>query len=164
MEITKQIRERIEALAHRNGGIITPAAVVDDARDPQSPLHGKFEWDQEKAAYQHWLNVARDIIRSVRVTITTDATIVTSVAYVRDPRARSDEQGYMSVVSMRSDHDLARDAVLQEVSRVEAALHRAREVASVLNLQNEVESLITKAERLRVKAEKSKKPEHRPNA
>jgi hypothetical protein len=164
VNITEQIRERINAIATRHNGRIRPDDVVEDARDPDSPLHKQFEWDLQKAAQSHWLDRARELIRAVRVTITTDTTVVSSVAYVRDPTVDSDEQGYVSVASLRSDHDLAREAIVYEFTRASGALRRAREVAAALDLQKEVEVLISRVERVRAKAERPRKGEQRQNA
>jgi len=161
--ITSLIRDRINEIAARNGGKIRPDDVVEDARDPDSPLHARFEWDVSKAANAHWLDTARELIRAVRVTITTDTTVVSSVAYVRDPSVGSDEQGYVSVTTLRSDEDLAREAIVYEFARANGALARAREVAAALNLRSEVDRLIAGVNRAKAKAEKSK-PENRPNA
>lgn len=161
--ITNQIRTRINEIAARNGGKIRPDDVVEDARDPDSPLHDRFEWDESKAAQAHWLNTARELIRAVRVSVTTDTTIVSSVAYVRDPSLGAEEQGYVSIASLRSDRELAREAIVYEFSRAAGALRRAKEVAAALNLDKEVDTLITRVERVKAKAEKSRKFE-RPNA
>lgn len=46
---------------------LTPRLVLDRARDPQHPLHDRFEWDDAKAAEKHRLAQAGDLIRSVKV-------------------------------------------------------------------------------------------------
>jgi hypothetical protein len=161
--ITDQIRARINEIAARKGGRIRPDDVIADARDPESPLHDRFEWDTGKAAQAHWLDTARELIRAVRVSITTDTTVVSSVAYVRDPSLGSDEQGYVSVTALRSDRELAREAIVYEFARAAGALRRAKEVAAALNLDKEVDTLITRVERVKAKAERSRKSE-RPNA
>jgi len=48
-------------------GILRPADVVEAALNPKSPLHGCFEWDDDKAAKQYRLEQARKLIREVRV-------------------------------------------------------------------------------------------------
>ena len=48
-------------------GQITPVDVVTSARDPKSPLHRHFEWDDSEAAEQWRLAQARTLIASVRV-------------------------------------------------------------------------------------------------
>lgn len=163
VNVTEQIRDRINEIAARKNGRIRPDDVVDDARDPASPLHEHFEWSLEKAASAHWLDRARELIRAVRVTFTTDTTVVSSVAYVRDPKAEADEQGYVSVATLRCDHDLAREAIVYEFTRAAGALRRAREVAAALNLQKEVEALISRVERIKAKAEKPRKADQRPS-
>lgn len=49
-------------------GALTPAAVVDTARDPTHPLHSRFEWDDAVAAEAHRRAQAAKLIRSVRIT------------------------------------------------------------------------------------------------
>ena len=46
--------------------------VLDAARDPESPIHDGFEWDDTKAAEEFRLTQARLIIRSLRIEILTD--------------------------------------------------------------------------------------------
>lgn len=131
----------LEAIAAANGGRLTPEAVVERARNRSSALHPLFDWDVKRAAQKHWLDCARELIRSVRINVTTETTVVRSVAYVRDPRVPADEQGYRSVVSIRSDRDLAREVLLDEFGRAAAALKRAHEVAAALNLDSEVREI-----------------------
>lgn len=45
----------------------TPHHVLDDARDPDSPLHNHFEWDDTTAAEQHRLQQARTLINGLRI-------------------------------------------------------------------------------------------------
>lgn len=45
----------------------TPQALVDEARDPKSPLHKYFEWDDARAAEQYRLTQARYYMRSINV-------------------------------------------------------------------------------------------------
>jgi hypothetical protein len=61
------VGERLERLRAENGGELVPEAVVADARDPASPLHSLFEWDNAEAARQHRLSQARALIRAVVV-------------------------------------------------------------------------------------------------
>ena len=48
-------------------GTITPTHVVDYAEAKDSPLHRYFEWNDKKAADQHRLQQARQLIASVTV-------------------------------------------------------------------------------------------------
>lgn len=136
------VRVRLSELEMANGGRLTASAVVEDAKSSDSPLHHYFEWDTNKAAYQHWIEQARTLITSVQVVQKTDSTSVRTVYYVRDPSAGLDEQGYVSVETLRSDADMARDAIVSEFSRVADMLRRARELAKVLDAEGEVETLL----------------------
>lgn len=61
------VGEHLEMLRGKSGGVITPALVVDDARNPNSPLHRFFEWDDSAAAEQYRLQQARGVIQAVVV-------------------------------------------------------------------------------------------------
>jgi len=61
------VGERLEWLRGDGGGELTPETVVADARDPASPLHPLFEWNETEAAHQYRLSQARSIIRAVVV-------------------------------------------------------------------------------------------------
>ena len=148
-EERKAIKERLAMLEAANGGILTPDAVVADAKRKDSPLHGCFEWDTKKAAAAYWLQQARELITSIRVEMRTDTTVVSSVYYVRDPNAPSDKQGYVSVKTLKTDEEQARDALIQEFSRVAGMLRRARELAVMLDAAGRVDSLINDVVQIR---------------
>lgn len=48
-------------------GELTPAIVVAEARDPEHPLHSRFEWDDAIAGERYREQQARELIRSVRL-------------------------------------------------------------------------------------------------
>lgn len=48
-------------------GKLTADLVVEDAEDPDSPLHDAFEWDDENAAYNHRLTQARTLIARYKI-------------------------------------------------------------------------------------------------
>jgi len=54
------------AIRAANGGILTARAIVDAATSPGHELHGRFEWDDAKAADRHRLDQARALVRVVR--------------------------------------------------------------------------------------------------
>jgi len=127
---------------YEDHGKLTPDLVVSAARDPESPLHGHFNWDVEAAALEQWREVARGLIRSVRVMFSTETMQISSVAYVRDPGLPANEQGYVRVGDVRRDKDAAHAVLVAEFSRAAAALTRSRELAAVFGLREEVEDLI----------------------
>lgn len=139
-------------VALEQGGRLTPRAVVDDAKSPESPLHTLFDWDMEKAADAHWLERARAIIRSVRIHASEPSlTVIQAPYYVSDPSVPN-EQGYISMASAKNDPQLAKETMRAEFGRALSALTRARRVADALGLSNELESLIANVTLVRDKA------------
>lgn len=140
--------DRLQQLQDASGRL-TPETVFRDAQDPASPLHALFNWDVNKAAQQYWLDRAREIIRSVHVVIRTHRTIVNTPYYVRDPEAEKQEQGYVAITTVRSEPDLARGVLVAEFSRAADILRRAHEVARALDLEDQVDALLTGVVELR---------------
>jgi hypothetical protein len=152
-DVSRQaVRQRLEEIREANGGILSAEAIVEDARQKDSPLHGEFEWHVKTAAYQYWLDTARKLIRSVRVVVS-EETVMRAPKYVRDPRAENDTQGYVSLYSLRTDEDAAQATVMREFHRIESALRRAQSVADVLGfrdvLDDLLEQIISTRQRLR---------------
>lgn len=139
---------------HQQHGTLTPELVVEDAKRQDSPLHELFEWDQQKAAQAHWHEVARQLIRNVRVVITNDERVLRAPYFVRDPSLPSHQQGYTTVEKLRSEPDMAREAVAEECSRAAAAFRRAQEVAMAVGVASDVQRLLLETTALgqRVKA------------
>lgn len=75
------------------GKALTPPTVVEAARNPASPLHGLFEWDDGRAAAQYRLEQARRIIKTI-VVKDTGAPLFLSVVCLADaPRSHDDDDG-----------------------------------------------------------------------
>lgn len=60
--------EIMEQLEHSEQGL-SPASLLDASRDENAPLHGEFEWDDQKAAEEYRLTQAGDLIRNVRIIV-----------------------------------------------------------------------------------------------
>jgi hypothetical protein len=136
----QKIVDRLAKLA--GDGRLTPDQVVKDARKETSPLHGEFEWDDSVAAHKYRIEQARDLIAGHKVYIERRTYTITAPAYVRDPSAENGEQGYRSVASLKSDRDLAREALVTEAGRAAAYLERVRSLAVALDLENELEPIL----------------------
>ena len=147
------IRERLAKLEKSGKGRLTPDAVLEDAANKTSPLHDQFEWDDTKAAQAHRLVQARRLIVSVMVVTTTTTAIVEAPFYMRDPNAAGDEQGYVSVNTLRSDEDSARAALIDAFKVAGDYLRRARELAIVLEMHDQVDALISGVVNLRQQLE-----------
>lgn len=136
-----QIRTRLAKILAANG-TLTPNAVLQDAKSPKSPLHDEFEWDDSVAGHQYRVAQARNLIARVRVEIETTTRQIQVPAYVRDPNAAADEQGYVSVVSLKNDRAKALDVLRNEAERTAALLQRTRDLAAALDLESEVDPIL----------------------
>jgi len=101
--------ERIEEAI----GKVEPAAVVDAARDPASPIHAAFEWRDDEAAERYRRMQARNLIgglvvtrvqidqgeRLVREFISVRATPASALAYQSRDRIASSEEMTMQVIN-----------------------------------------------------------------
>ncbi|MGF6607092.1 hypothetical protein OKW45_001992 [Paraburkholderia sp. WSM4175] len=137
---TDPVRERLQQLHDQHDGNLTPEIGVADARDPKSPLHALLEWDNKKAGHAYRLMQMREIIRSVTLIVHSTEMTIVAPCYVKDPDTRA---GYCSVVQLATDEDRARRALISEFTAVRGRLVRARALARVLSLENEIDALLT---------------------
>jgi hypothetical protein len=149
------IRERLQQIADVNGGLLTPEAVVSDARKKTSPLHGQFTWNQKDAAYQYWIAQARTLMARVKVEITHKETIFKAPYWLHDAELEDGEQGYRSTIEIRSDKDKAVAVVFQEISRAAGAIRRAQAVAASLGLSDMMLGLLNSIELAQEKVRKA---------
>jgi hypothetical protein len=125
----------------RNNGQLIPADVVEAARDPESPLHSHFNWDDSDAAEKFRLMQARTLIRTVRLEITIRDVPLSVVGYVRDPDADTKTAGYRNVAKLRTEEDSARATIIDEMKRVSNAVRRAKGLAAVLGVVEDIEAI-----------------------
>lgn len=133
-----QIRLRLQQIELANNGRLTANDVVEDAKNPESPLHDMFDWNVDRAAHQHWLRRAREIIVSIKVVEKVQEERIECVYYVRDPHQEHDQQGYVSLTTLKSEEQLAMDALRQEFLRAKAIFKRARDLSDVLEIRSDV--------------------------
>jgi len=127
----------LEALAAE--GRLTPRDTVERARDPKSPLHSYFTWDDAKAADERRLDQARSLIRSVRVEIEYQDRLYEAPKYVHDPRTA--DQGYIPTIALRDDRDTGIAAVRRELARALAAVRRAESIAAAAGITIDVDAV-----------------------
>jgi hypothetical protein len=65
MSSNGELREQLLEVADAYGRL-TPSTVVEAATPSTSPLHPRFEWDDQVAGHKYRLNQARQLIRQVR--------------------------------------------------------------------------------------------------
>lgn len=140
---TRRIAKRIERISQQNPEGLTPEAVVADARNPKSPLHKEFEWDDSIAGQKFRLHQARELIKRVRVHVQTTTREIRVAAYVRDPALDPTVQGYVAVTRLRDDDARARDAVRYSAQRAAAHLQHTRDLAVAVGLEGELDRILS---------------------
>lgn len=121
MSARPDIAAELERLREPDG-LLLPEKVVAAARQPTSPLHSYFEWDESKAAEQFRLIQARNLIRAV-VTIQPSAEgPITTRAYVSLPADRVNGGGYRAIEDVIDDPAKVAEALRD----LELLLSRAR--------------------------------------
>lgn len=120
--------EALKAIARRDGGLLRPAAVVEDARPEDSPLHGAFEWDDGKAAEQYRLEQAQHLIRSFKVEIESEngeaVKVPVFVNLSTDRTGPTAENPYRLVEAVAKKPDLMAVAVADALGQLAALRDR----------------------------------------
>jgi hypothetical protein len=141
----------LENLRDENG-FLHIEDVVKEAADPASPLHQHFTWDDVKASHRYRLGEARTLIRAQKVPFRLGPIIVRSVSYVPTPNQIGT---YQKLADVEPASDVARAMVLNELSRVSGALARARNIAVILGLSDEIDDLLNALTVVQEKASKA---------
>lgn len=63
IELPMTITEELRFIQNNNSGTLLPSHVVEYAKDPETLLHKKFEWEDSVAGHQYRLWQARQVIR-----------------------------------------------------------------------------------------------------
>ena len=144
-------------LEKRNRRLL-PEDVVAAAADPKHVLHDYFEWDDSEAARLYRLDQARALIREVKVTIVTNDLKIVCPVYVSDPDPDRKNNAYVALTTISKREDDAQRVLLDEFSRIEGALKRAKAVAAVLDLLDDLEAMAAALIGVRERVIKRKAP------
>lgn len=122
----RAVRKALEDIRLANPeGLLVMAEVVEAARDESSPLHLFFNWDIALAAYQHWLNQARALVRTIEVIMPDDpeeSLIPRYISLVSDRKRNGG--GYREASQVFSNKELMEELEVTAKKDVEAVLRR----------------------------------------
>ena len=135
-----RIKKELAAIASKSGGVLRPESVVEFAKDPDTALHSRFEWDDGKASHEYRLWQARHLLRVVvRYEERVDRPVH---VYVSLPSDRSEDGGgYRRMVDVLSDIDRRAqllDAALAELAVLERKYALIKELADVFSAARKV--------------------------
>ncbi len=133
--------EELERIAKDDeDGLVRPEAVVEAARDEESPLHRFFEWDNDEAAEQYRLYQARKLIVRVTVKVAASAGPTYVNVKITHPATGQVRQGYVPMARAAADPDLygqivedARKGIIGYRNRL-SAFEEAHEIVGRLDV------------------------------
>lgn len=147
------IRKELERIRINAGGFLRPADVVKAARDPNSPLHGRFTWDDTEAAHRYRLAEARALIRVA--VIVSEETSEKVRAFVSLSTDREPDRGYRALAEVLDNEvlmdTLLRDAVA-ECAAFKRKMERYRELAQLNGVMNAVDDVVERHSRQEAEA------------
>ena len=148
METT--VEQELKSIYERDG-ILKPDAVIESAKDAKSPLHGFFDWDDSVAAAKWRIEQARELIRTVKLSVITERETIIAPYYIRDPRNTDNTQGYVATLQVKTERALAYEALAYEMNRLEAVISRVASLINALGLEKEIQRLTSNVAKLREK-------------
>lgn len=132
----------LENIRNTHGGELKAPDVLERARSANSSLHDHFEWDDGKAAEQHRLTQAGELIRSITVDITRSNIEPPKTVRAFVSVEREGGRSYTSTLHAMGDAELRRQVLegawrellairqkyqgLEELARVFQAIDEAR--------------------------------------
>jgi hypothetical protein len=153
----RQKAEALRRIADVHDGVLTPDDVVAEAKNPKHPLHQCFPWDDQIAAHERRLDVARHLIASVEVIVETEDVVVTGISYIHDVRKGRKTQGYITLDALSKRRDDARTSVELELEAIIGRIERARLISGGLGLANYFEAMLANAIQAKIRVQRKKK-------
>lgn len=127
-------------------GLIKPSEVIEFAKNPETALHGCFEWDDTEAAHQYRLQQARQILR-VYVEVVPAASSEPVRAFVSLTSDRTKEGGgYRVITDVMSDETLRRQMLndaFRQFRAMQAKYKHLQQLAKVWDAVDEAEASAT---------------------
>jgi len=139
----------LEALLARNDGHISPRVLLDAARDPDSPFHDHFEWDDEAAGEQYRLAQASQLLRrwkGVIMKIDAESKVVTikTTRRLQSPSGSREKGGasYQPVESVLSDPAKREDMIRTVLKELTAYRRRYAELTALADVWRAIDDAV----------------------
>lgn len=148
MKMVEKIAIELDRIVSDNGGILRAADVVAYARNKRTALHGRFQWDDSKAAHAHRLEQARDIIQVTVKLLPNVDTVIRSFVSLGSDRERGG--GYRDIVSVMSNKRMRDELLGQALREMDAwrdRYNQIKELVPVFSAMDRVKSRRKKSTR-----------------
>lgn len=121
--------------------LLYPAKVVEEAKDPSSPLHKRFDWDDTSAGEKYRLMQARALIACVKITYPD----MEPVRYY--PHIRTDQNGYRRIEQVIKVEQLRKSFLCQFATDIEMLIAKYRNFADLSGELQSLDKLLQKVQR-----------------
>ena len=142
---TESMQAALMALYEANNNQLPPRSVVDAARDPSSPLHDEFEWDDDAAAEAYRLAQAGALVRRVLATIikrdpkTKRLTATVTRQYQSRPSQRHRDGGYETLQDILSDEDKRAELIGRVLREMRSYRKRYEELVELQSIWSAID-------------------------
>lgn len=137
-KLTKDQHAELASIKRKHG-LLKPDDVINAAKKKTSALHSRFTWDIKDAAYEWWLQEARNIIQlHLTVLPGVEKPVRTFFALQKDRDAGG---GYREITEILSDEDKYMQlltACLEELRRLEQQYRMLKEMKPVWDARKKV--------------------------
>jgi len=145
------IQHELEQIAERNNGYLSPALVVEAAKDPANPLHDRFLWDDTEAARRFRLVQAGMLLRRIKVVVMRPAldsepSVPRTVKVIRGTQSNPQRRGkgcasFALTARIMADAE-ARQALVQDVIKeLRAIRQRYQEITELASVWAAIDTL-----------------------
>lgn len=134
---TDDIREALEAI--RKSGGLTPSRVLRVAKNPDSVLHPRFEWDDAKAGHQYRLWQARQLISAKVFKPEGADRFLRSYVHVPSPAGEGEYILSSSIVHHPDKLAIARDVAVRALTAAEDNVAELDEIVSLFSPKERTE-------------------------
>ena len=118
-------------------GLVKAEDLVAIARDPNSPLHDTFEWDDDVAAQKYREVQARTLIKIVTVELANGNTVPNYVNVKMETPEGKTQRGYVPL-SFAMKHESLREQILKEaIKEIRLWETRYKDYSSLSGVVNE---------------------------
>lgn len=144
---TESIRAALMALYAAHDGTLSPRHIVDSARDPSSPLHDEFEWNDEEAGELYRLAQAGALVRRMKLTIIRQDREARKIhiTTTRDFQSRAskrhgDDAGYETLADILDDANKRTELLAQVLKELNAYRKRYAELTELSEIWDAIKN------------------------
>lgn len=159
----KSIAPVIFAIQQRDGKA-TPQAILEEAKDPSSPLHAHFDWNDKTAAEAHRLHTAGRLVRSIVYDVKViegDPTTVKKYqpmfVHVQEEEETAGTSGYVRFTDAFSSKDLRAQIIENARSEFASWLRRYQTLEALTEVIPLAKKIDERLKRIRVGKRRPKK-------